>query len=182
MTNITNNAENKQNMAAMISLLKEIAKLAPHPDKPDDKGPVSVKLPPEILAKANEADDGIGGMILESMIDTAFGGMMPAHLDEINFSNAVNTYEIYRQDKDSHDMAVARRDMENQYKRDILSSEPKQSREKLIEAYMRDLPQRIILERKAALLAKKMGNNEIINDKALHNFAPSPKSDYMSVM
>ncbi len=58
-------------MGTIMSLMQDLQQLAPHPDQPQNNGPLFIKSNPNFKA-ANDHDGMLGSMILESILGTAF--------------------------------------------------------------------------------------------------------------
>ena len=163
MNDIRNTIDYKQNIGAISAILKQIEKLSPHPDTPKDRGPVSISVNNDIINIANNKDSIFGEIIIEGIINCATAGTFSAFDSEISAFSAIDCYDIYKKDGE----------------RNKIFEKNEKSYSQLTTEYERDLPQRIILERKLALLIRKVGNNELINDNALYKYEHKLKHDYM---
>ncbi len=137
----------------MMGLVKQLEKLAPHPSRPEHHGPVFVNI---AAPSSSEHDGMLGSMILESMLGTAFMsavndsfGTAAASVDWSNAAEAASTYWQDRQSKPANSYTLGQ-------KQSISGQFNAISDEALMQAYLRDLPRRLGLERWLAHYQRKI--------------------------
>lgn len=96
--------QKKVEMAAIAGLMQELRTLAPHPDKPQYKGPLFINTNANCNA-AGEQDGMMGMLLLEAMLGTAFTDAiseaisdlsgMECNLDGFDASAAMEAYSAY---------------------------------------------------------------------------------------
>lgn len=146
--------EQKNIEGIMMGLMKQLEKLAPHPDHPEHRGPLFVQIDPQ-YKPASEHDGMLGSMVLESMLGTAF---MQAASDSlggwtrnVDWSNAAEAASDYIKDRPAN----------NNYRlgqKNAIAGgfNAQAARQNMMDAYLRDLPQRLGIERWLAHYQRKV--------------------------
>lgn len=154
-------------MGAMKTVRQDIQHLAPNPEKPDQKGPQSVR--DDSRAAANDDRSGtLGSMMLESFLGTHFASLicdtlhMPDWAATVDWGNAVDVYDEYRSDREQSRTNGAEnkgvyRDAFN------VTAKPtvhKSAEDKAWDRYLQDLPNRRVLEQSLGSLSRAMDRVE----------------------
>lgn len=171
--------QQKASYIGVISgLMNELQKLAPHPERPDYKGPLFINNNP-YMKSASESDGMLGCMIMEALVGTAFAQMFSETIANIghNLMDALDCYSEYVTDiqqsedsKSEHGQGTLAR----------LSSKPikghfnqRASISEGMQAFYNDLPRRMEIENALAYYGKKI--LELDNEKFQPN---APKFGY----
>lgn len=154
-------------MGAMKTVRQEIQQLAPNPERPNQKGPESVK--DDSRAAANDdRDASLGSMVLEAFLGANFASAigdalhMPDWAQNVDWGNAVDVYDEYRNDReqsraDGAGVKGAYSDMFNFTAKPVI----RQSAEDLAwERYLQDLPNRRVLEQNLGAMSRAMDRVE----------------------
>ena len=92
------NSQRQAIMGTIMGLMQNLQKLAPHPDQPQNNGPLFIKSNPNFKA-ANDHDGMLGSMILESVLGTAFMDAVSETVGDwaqnIDVNNAIECYSEY---------------------------------------------------------------------------------------
>lgn len=153
-------------MGVMKGVRQEISQLAPHPDRQDQKGPLSVK--DDARGAANDDRNAtLGSMLVESFIGANFGVAigdalnLPEFMRGIDWGNAVEIYDEARYDWNNTD---ARNDNKNSFSDQFnVTSRPKNfksAEDKAWERYLNDLPNRKVLEQSLSSLSRDLDRVE----------------------
>lgn len=139
----------------MMGLVQQLEKLAPHPSRPDHKGPLFVQV--DSAAKPSSDYDGMmGQMIFESMLGTAFASAVSETFGEIaasaDWSNTADAASAYIQDRSHHASSY------QIGQRHTISGgfNTMAANDDLMAAYLKDLPRRMGLERWLAHYQRKL--------------------------
>jgi len=134
-----NNPQQEQTVIAQIqNLMKELQKCAPHPDKPENSGPLFLQQDANHALPA-EYDGMLGSLMMESMLGTAFGSPT-GHVDKM--AEAASTY---MQDRAPKSIKIgARRVIANDF--NVAGTRGPEYLAQM-EAFMADLPARMHLEK-----------------------------------
>lgn len=99
MTHFTNNAEIQAEITAQIQLLiKELSKCAPHPDRPEHKGPMFLHMDHSHTPVA-EYDGMLGSMMLDGGLSDAFSGAAGGSNLTDNLDQKMDMASTYFQDR-----------------------------------------------------------------------------------
>ncbi len=150
-------------MGSIVGLMQDLQKLSPHPDQPHNKGPLFIKSNPNFKV-ANDHDGMLGGMMMESILSSAFSEAVSETLgswtQEFDATAALDCYSEYLTDVQSnsqkssaHGQGTLARLSSNPISgsfnmRSDISSE--------MQEFMNDLPQRMKIEHNLAYYAKKL--------------------------
>lgn len=146
--NITNNvAEQQAQIITQIQqLVKEISKCAPHPDRPDHKGPVFLKSDPNYKLPA-EYDGSLGSLMMENMLGLEFATAASETASSwLKYSNeSMEMASAYVQDRpNSTPFALGQT---NRIANDFnMIGSRSQEYQNMMNAYLADLPDRVRLE------------------------------------
>ena len=168
MNYITNNEVARQDIVNSINaLMGDLQKLSPHPEQPDNKGPLFIKDSPYLKA-ANDQDGMLGGMMMESMLGTAFAdavseicGDWVENVDvDIDATSAMECYSEYITDvegsatkKSAHGQGTLARLAQNPISN---SFNMRCSMSDKMQEFMDDLPQRMKIEHNLEYFAKQL--------------------------
>ena len=152
---VINTPEEKNIEGIMIDLMKQLSQLAPHPDRPDHKGPLFISIDPS-LKPAAEYDGMLGSMVLEGLLGTAFSEAASASIGgwstQFDWSNAAECASQFMQDRqpaNSNFQIGQRNAISGAFNESV-------TRGHLMEAFMRDLPRRMGLERFLAYYQRRL--------------------------
>ena len=138
MNTINNQDQERAVIAQIQNLMKELQKCAPHPDKPDNSGPLFLQHDDSHALPA-EYDGMLGSMMMETMLGTAFGSAA-GNLDKV--ADAASTY---MQDRAPKSIKIGgRRVIANDFN-SIGARGPEYLAQ--MESFMADLPARLHLEK-----------------------------------
>ena len=146
-------------LGAMRDVGRQIAVLAPDPNKPGYKGPVSVSE--NRSAKAGDDRDAmLGSMLFECFIGAALGEVfcdalnVPSQVRELDWGNAIDIYDEYAQDRHGveHNFTLGQKNSIGGAFNSI-SSRLHKAMEK---AFQDDMPQRQKLEQQYARLDRQL--------------------------
>ncbi len=171
-------SQRQQIIGIMAGLMQELETLAPHPDQPQNKGPLFIKCDPNMKA-ANDHDGMLGSMIMESLLGTsfadavseAFGSCAQEIGEQVDISNAMECYSEYMTDIESSTKKAAAhgqgtmarlsgKSISNSFNMRTTISQDMQS-------FMDDLPRRMKVERNLEYYAKQLNQLD----------APAPQYD-----
>ncbi len=135
-----NDLEKKHIEAVLFSLMKELQKLAPHPDKPKSTGADFVQTD-SAYEPAADYDGLLGSLIIEGTLGGAFGAAAAG----VNWGDAVECVSEYMQDRPA---AQARAPYSIGQKRSISAAfNTSGTHTEMMGSYLRDLPRRLGIER-----------------------------------
>ena len=142
----------------MMSLMKELEKLAPHPDRPNQTGPHFVKIDSQHKPAA-EYEGVLGSMVLESALGTAFieaastqlGSWAQTFSNHIDVSNAVDCASYYAEDRSSsYKYSLGQTNaISSNFNKHV-------KRKDMMDAYIKDLPKRLGIESWLASYQRKL--------------------------
>lgn len=143
---IQNDVQQQAIIAQIQQLVKELQKCAPHPDRPDQNGPLFLK------ADANhQLPAEYDGMLGSALMDTVLGGAFSAAANDTG-SNLMNSFERtadcasqYMQDRQTSGYGLGQRNAIAGNFNAIGSRGPEY--QAMMDAYQADLPTRISLEK-----------------------------------
>ncbi len=141
-----NGAEQAQVIAQLQKLLKDLAKCAPHPDKPDHQGPLFLNKAADLEAPS-EYDSMLGSLLMESFLGTSFAsvaGECAAEAFSSVWNGAETASHIY-QDRQRPAYALGQRRMIASNFNGEASKGP--AYECMMKAYLADLPERLSIEK-----------------------------------
>lgn len=172
-----NTKNQKQILIGTIAgLVKELYKLAPHPDCPQYKGPLFIKTSPH-FKPADDRESMLGSMILEGVLGAAFSeavstlvndaaedlGLPEINMPNIDISNVMDCYEEYisdiegkREDKElaaKHGQGTMAR---MSGKSLSASFNMRSSISEGLQAFYDDLPKRMMIEKNMAYYAQQL--------------------------
>lgn len=153
-------------MGVMKGVRQEISQLAPHPDRPDHKGSLSVK--DDARGAANDDRNAtLGSMMIESFIGANFGVAigdalgLPEFAQNIDWGNAIEIYDEARFDWNNTD---AKNNNKNSFSDQFnVTARPKNfksAEDKAWERYLNDLPNRRVLEQSLSSLSRDLDRIE----------------------
>lgn len=145
--NINNNEQQQAVIAQIQQLVKELNKCAPHPDRPDQNGPLFLQKDANHQLPS-ENDGMLGSMLMDGMLGSAFTSVANDTASEwVNsFQNAVECTSEYAQDRsgNNHYQIGQRRVIAGNFN-NIGSRGPEYTA--MMNAYQADLPRRLSLEK-----------------------------------
>ena len=166
-------------MGTIMSLMQDLQKLAPHPDSPQNNGPLFIKSDPNFKA-ANDHDGMLGSMILESVLGTAFMDAVSETFGDCaqNFdaASAIECYSEYITDIEGNAQKTAAhgqgtlarlsgKSISSSFNmRGTISTE--------MQSFMDDMPTRMKTERSLAYCAKQL---EMIDTQRPEYKVPAPR-------
>lgn len=144
MTNFNNNAEQQVQITVQIQqLVKELSKCAPHPDKPDHKGPMFIHADDSHKLPA-EYDGMLGSMMLDAGLSDFFSAASGGWADNLDQKmDMASTYFQDRAPKQTFQLGQ-RRAIANDFNA-IGSKGP--AHQAMMDAFLADLPTRVHLEK-----------------------------------
>lgn len=149
-----NTPEQKNIEAMMMDVMKQLQKLAPHPDRPEYRGPLFVSLDSSHTPAA-EYDGMLGSLMLESVLGAAFSQAVSDNFGswagQIDWSNTADCASQYWQERhaNSNYTLGSRKVIAGDFNRSAL-------RKHMMQAYLHDLPRRMGLERFLAAYQRKL--------------------------
>ncbi len=164
---VINQIKQKNIEGAMMGLMKELEKLAPHPDRPDETGPQFVNIDSQHKPAA-EYEGMLGSMVLESFLGTAFADAVSAQLgscsqtffNQVDLSMMAEAVSEYSQDRANASYNLGQKKaISAQFNKRALWQQ-------MMDAYLKDLPKRLGIERFLADYQRKL--------YALHKHTPAP--------
>lgn len=165
MKTINNPDQERAVLAQIQNLMKELQKCAPHPDKPENSGPLFLQHDANHALPA-DYDGMLGLMMMESMLGTAFGSAAGELADSItsNMDKMAEAASTYMQDRAPKSIKIGgRRVIANDFNA-IGARGPEYLAQ--MEAFMADLPARLHLEKWLAVETRRL--------YALRKNAPMP--------
>lgn len=138
----------------MMGLMKQLEKLAPHPDHPHHSGPLFVHIDSQ-YEPAAEYDGMLGSLLFESVLGTAFSAAASESLGEwagsFDWSNTVEAVSEYIQDRPANNnYALGRKNaISGAFNHSV-------ARQAMMDAFLRDLPRRMGIERWLADYQRKL--------------------------
>ncbi len=150
-------------MSSIVGLMQDLQKLSPHPDQPHNNGPLFIKSNPNFTV-ANDHDGMLGGMMMESILSSAFSEAVSETLgswtQEFDAMAAMECYSEYLTDVESNSQKTS---AHGQGTLARLSSNPISSSFNMrsaisseMQSFMDDLPQRMKIEHNLAYYAKQL--------------------------
>lgn len=143
-----NDAE-AQIVAQIQTLLKELSKCAPHPDKPDHKGPLHLNKSAD-LRTPDEHDSMLGTLAAESAVGSAFSavaGEATSKSFDIVWNATEYSSHMYS-DRSSRSFSLGQRNM---IANDFNGNASKgHAYEAMMKSYLADLPARLNIEKHLA--------------------------------
>ncbi len=150
-------------MGSIASLMQDLQKLSPHPDQPHNNGPLFIKSNPNFKT-ANDHDGMLGGMMMESILGSAFSEAVSETLgswtQEFDINSAMECYSQYITDIEGSSQKTS---AHGQGSLARLSSNPisgsfnmRSSISREMQEFMDDLPQRMKIEHNLAYYAKQL--------------------------
>lgn len=143
---IQNNEQQQAIIAQIQQLVKELQKCAPHPDKPEQNGPLFLQQDANHQLPA-EYD----GMLGSALMDTMLGGVFSAAAND-SVSSLMNSFDRtadcaseYMQDRQTNSYGLGQRRVIANNFNSIGSRGPEY--QAMMEAYQADLPTRMSLEK-----------------------------------
>lgn len=147
MSNNIQNIEQQQAIIAQIQqLVKELNKCAPHPDRPDQNGPLFLQKDANHQLPS-ENDGMMGSLFMDSMLGTAFADVANDTTSQwiSSFERASECASEYMQDRSSSSYQLGQRRAIAGSFNNIGSRGPEYVA--MMDAYMTDLPRRTSLEK-----------------------------------
>lgn len=142
-----NNPDQEQAIIAQIqNLMKELQKCAPHPDKPEQSGPMFLQHDANHALPA-DYDGMLGSMMMESMLGSAFGTAASELGSTIanNMDKMAEAASTYMQDRTPKSIKIGgRRVIANDFNTTSARGPEYLAQ---MEAFMADLPARLHLEK-----------------------------------
>lgn len=158
--------QSKQRQAiigTIMGLMQNLQQLAPHPDQPQNNGPLFIKSNPNFKA-ANDHDGMLGSMILESVLGTAFMDAVSETFggwaQDFDAMSALECYSEYITDVEGHAQKVAAHGQGTLARlsgKSISSSfNMRGSMSGGMQKFMDDMPKRMKIERDLSYYAKQL--------------------------
>ncbi len=157
-------AQRQHYQASMADLNRQLAKLAPHPDHRDEKGPVLVKIAKTQIP--DERDGMLGGMLLEQLVAPGFAAVadqlapgLSQSMSGIQVDQLVEVYDEWARTRES-DRQANGGDFLSQRK--VISGafnsagSCKSERDVMMKAFLADLPERMRIEQGMAKAAREL--------------------------
>ena len=180
MSNTVNQDSQRNAIIGNITaLMKQLHKLAPHPDQPLNKGPLFIKSNPYFKV-ANDHEGMLGGMIMEGILGTAFSeavsdsfGSWTQDFDANAVMELYSTYITEIEEDDEKIAAHGQGTLARLSEKPISKNFNLRSRiNQAMQAFMDDMPKRLRTERDLAFYAKKLEQLEAQATPTLrHSFA-----------
>ena len=149
-------------IGTIMDLMQQLQQLAPHPDQPQNKGPLFIKSNPNFKV-ANDHDGVLGSMIMESILGTAFAEAVSETVgswtQDFDASAALECYSEYLTDIEDKAKIAAHGQgtMARMLGKSISNSfNLRGSISAAMQAFMDDMPKRMNIEHKLAHYAKKL--------------------------
>lgn len=144
--------EQKYIEGVMLGLMKVLCNMAAHPDRPHLSGPLFAQIAPDSkLRPAPDYDGMLGSMFFDSFLGSAFSGASSgtSATRSFDWSLMADAYSEYMQDHktSSPDYKLGQKSMISSNFND---------RSSLFEAYFRDLPRRLGIEKWLATYQRKL--------------------------
>lgn len=166
LINKTNNKDKqRENLAGKLQgLLQNLDKLAPHPDRPHQKGPQFLHHHARTKPTA-DYDSMLGGMLMDSFLGGAFtlaasdalDGWIPHSwnnwITTIDWDKAADIGSHYMEDREKGRVQIGQR---NVIANDFNKLGSAEKRDILMTAWLEDLPQRLSIERQIAGILKNL--------------------------
>ncbi len=159
-----NQAAKRQAIISTITgLMQDLQKLSPHPDQPQNRGPLFIKNNPNFKV-ANDHDGMIGSLVMESLLGTAFAEAISetfgSWAQDFDFNNAMECYSEYITDIEGNTQKVAAHGQGTLARlsgKSIASSFNMRSNiSEAMQNFLEDMPKRIKIERDLAYYAKQL--------------------------
>ncbi len=147
-------------------LMHELHKLAPHPDQPQNKGPLFIKSNP-LFKVANDRDSMLGNMIMESILGAAFSEAVSEISDnfgswtqDFDAGTVLELYDVYRTEIEEDNNKIAAHGqgtMARMSGKSIANSfNMRGNLDEPLQAFMDDMPKRMKIERDLAYYAREL--------------------------
>ena len=133
----------------MMGLMKELSKLAPHPNKPEHKGPLFVQISSEHEPPA-EYEGMLGSMMMETVLSTAFSGATSNSENGLDITNLMDAASEYITDRAPRSYVLGKK---GSIMQNFNSSA---QRAILMKAFIHDLPARLGLEKWLAYYQRRL--------------------------
>ncbi len=165
------NGQQQQIRGIIAGLMNDLQKLAPHPDQPQNNGPLFIKCDPSMKA-ANDHDGMLGSMMMESLLGTAFADAVSECLgsgsqeivEDLDLTNALECYSAYITDieQDKEDAAAHGQGTLARLSGKSISNSfnMRTTMQSGMQSFLDDLPSRMTIERNLAYYAKKLNTLE----------------------
>ncbi len=157
-----NQDSQRYTIAAKIStLMQDLQNLAPHPDQPNNKGPLFIGANPHFKA-ANDHDGMLGSMIMESLLGTAFAEAVSETIgswaQEVDLNSVMECYSEYITDVEASKAAAHGQGTLARLSGKSISGSfnMRSTISEGMQAFMEDLPKRMEIERNLAHYAKQL--------------------------
>ena len=144
--------EKKNIEGVMMGLMRELEKLAPHPDHPENQGPLFVRVGSQYETPA-EYEGLLGSVIMESFLGTAFADAASAQpgswtqvFSSLEFSDTADVVGQYNEERYNIGQKKA---ISAQFNKNSIWQH-------MMGAYLRDLPKRLGIERWIAEYQRKL--------------------------
>lgn len=142
-----NNNNEQQNViiAQILQLVKELQKCAPHPDKPEQNGPLFLAKDVNHQLPA-EYDGMMGSMFMDGMLGDVFSNAANDSVSSLSsFDRVADCASEYMQDRSSNNFQLGqRRTIANDF--NFIGSRGPEY-QVMMDAYLADLPMRMSLEK-----------------------------------
>lgn len=160
-----NEADQAKAIAQIQKLLQDLAKCAPHPDRPEEKGPLFLHHSAD-LQTPDEHDSMLGMVLAESFLGTAFTSVAGEAFGSAMSSlwNTAESASTVYEDRARSSFRIGQRRMIASNFNGNASRGPEY--DAMMSAYMADLPQRMAIE--------KYLSHEVRRLYALRKNAPPP--------
>lgn len=153
-------------MGVMKGVRQEIAQLAPHPNRQDQKGPSSVK--DDVRGANNDRDATFGSLMIEAALGAPLGAALgetldlPDFIQDMHWGRAVDLYDEARYDWNNTDAKNdnSKGSYSDQFNVTSRPKNFKSAEDKAWERYLNDLPNRRVLEQSFSSLSREMDRIE----------------------
>ena len=153
-------------MGAMKTTRQELKQLAPNPLR-NDKGPETVKEN-NVAAANDDRDSSLGSMLIETFLGAHFGAVvgdalhMPDWAQTVDWGNVVDVYDEYRNDtqQSREQNGPSKGSYSDMFNITVKPSVQPSAEDLAWERYLRDLPNRRVLEQNLGALNREMDRVE----------------------
>ncbi len=159
--NINQDRQRENIMSTMMGLMQDLQKLSPHPDQPQNQGPLLIKSNPNFKV-ANDQDTMLGSMIMESLLGTAFAEAVSETFgscaQNFDINNAMECYSEYITDVEKGKVAAHGQGTLARLSSKSLSGgfNMRSNISEEMQSFMNDMPARMNIERNLAYYARQL--------------------------
>ena len=175
---INNDRQRYSIISNITALMQDLQKLAPHPEQPNNKGPLFIKSNANFKV-ANDHDGMLGGMVMESMLGAAFSEAVSdtfgSWSENLDLMNIMECYSEYITDIEGDNQKTA---AHGQGTLARLSSKPlsgsfniRSTISSEMQSFMDDLPKRMKIEHDLAYYAKQLDMLDAPAPQYVHQYS-----------